>query len=238
MTFFGAALATAIATIVLAVFAIVTARYARSAFIKQSQEVTAIEQQVKDEQEVTRQQAELLKVQSEQLELQRQQLEDQRKASATQAEVLELQARDLRKSLQEREREAKRRVREQARFVYLTETRHEGVHGGPLDSEPPSILAVAVNTSNQPVYEAAIYYSTGDSPHGEPENLGVIPPGQKVPRTREYPPGTDISTCHAQLTFRDADGIVFVRRPDGYLEDLVVPVREGSLNAAYRRDSA
>lgn len=46
MTFFGATLLTAIATVVLAVFAIVTAWYARRAFLKQSQEVAAIEQQV------------------------------------------------------------------------------------------------------------------------------------------------------------------------------------------------
>ena len=63
MTFFGAALITAIATVVLAVFAVVTAWYARKAFREQSREVAAIEQQVNDEQEVTRQQAELLKVQ-------------------------------------------------------------------------------------------------------------------------------------------------------------------------------
>ena len=39
---------TAIATAVLAVFAIITAWYARRAFLKQSQEVRAIEQQVSD----------------------------------------------------------------------------------------------------------------------------------------------------------------------------------------------
>lgn len=68
---------TAIATAVLAVFAIVTAFYARQAFRKQSQEVSAIERQVTDQQELTRQQAELLQVQSSQLDLQRQQLDDQ-----------------------------------------------------------------------------------------------------------------------------------------------------------------
>ena len=75
----------AVATAVLAVFAIVTAFYARQAFRKQSQEVGAIERQVKDQQELTRQQAELLKVQSGRLELQGEQLDDQRKVSAGQA---------------------------------------------------------------------------------------------------------------------------------------------------------
>ena len=43
---------TAVATAVLAVFAIVTAFYARQAFRKQSQEVSAIERQVTDQQEL------------------------------------------------------------------------------------------------------------------------------------------------------------------------------------------
>ena len=71
---------TAVATAILAAFAIVTAWYARRAFREQSREVRAIEQQVKDAQELSRQQAELLTVQSGQLELQRQQLDDQREA--------------------------------------------------------------------------------------------------------------------------------------------------------------
>jgi hypothetical protein len=44
----------AVATAILALFAIITAWYARRAFLKQSQEVRAIEQQVKDQQELTR----------------------------------------------------------------------------------------------------------------------------------------------------------------------------------------
>jgi len=45
MTFFGATLLSAIATVVLAVFAIFTARYARRAFLKQSQEVSILLEQ-------------------------------------------------------------------------------------------------------------------------------------------------------------------------------------------------
>jgi len=86
MTFFGAALITAIATVMLAVFAVVTAVYAARAFGEQHKEVAAIEQQVKDEQELTNQQAELLKVQSDQLELQQRQFdEDQAARRRTQA---------------------------------------------------------------------------------------------------------------------------------------------------------
>jgi ABC-type bacteriocin/lantibiotic exporter with double-glycine peptidase domain len=70
---------TAIATAALAVFAIVTAFYARQAFRKQSQEV--------------RDQASMLKVQSEQL--------------AAQRKINSLQAEDLRESLKERARQGK-----------------------------------------------------------------------------------------------------------------------------------
>jgi len=117
MTFFGMALLTAAGTIVLAAFAIVTARYAGRAFLKQSQEVAAIERQVADGAELTRQQAELIRLQSGQLELQREQAEEQRKTSAKQSEVLGLQARELAESLDERKREAEDRRRAQAAQV-------------------------------------------------------------------------------------------------------------------------
>src|ERR1700722_4839893 len=97
---------TAVATVVLAVFAIVTAVLAGLAFLKQSREVRAVERQVTDGQEVAQQQAGLLRGQTGQLEGLTAQLEDQRKASTAQAEVLGLQAAELRESLKERDRSA------------------------------------------------------------------------------------------------------------------------------------
>ena len=92
MTFFGMALLTAIGTVVLAVFAVVTAWYARKAFREQFKEVRAIEQQVEDGRKVAKQQADLLKVQSDQLELQQRQFdEDQygrRRVQAAQVFIL------------------------------------------------------------------------------------------------------------------------------------------------------
>jgi hypothetical protein len=92
MTFFGMALLTAIGTVVLALFAVVTAWYARNAFREQSKEVRAIEQQVKDGREVAKQQAALLKIQSDQLKLQQRQFdEDQasrRRVQAAQVFIL------------------------------------------------------------------------------------------------------------------------------------------------------
>ena len=215
---------TAIATAALAVFAIVTAWYARRAFLKQSQEVSD--------------QTRMLEIQAGQLEQQRRQFNEQREVNEKQTKVLELQARELRKSLTEREREAARRVRAQAALVFLTEDRFAGRKAGPLDSKPPSLTATVVNSSNQPIYEVDVYWRRGSDLHGElnPERLGTILPGQSASSTRKYPPDADPDQCGAELTFRDSDGIVFLRRPDGYLTDLVVPVRAGSLNAAYRKE--
>jgi hypothetical protein len=70
---------TAIATAVLAVFAILTTIYAVRAFRKQSQEVSD--------------QASMLKVQSERLEVYRTQIDEQREINDTRGKVLELQAR-------------------------------------------------------------------------------------------------------------------------------------------------
>lgn len=207
----------AFATLALAVLAMVTAVLAYLAWRKQSQEVSD--------------QAELLRVQSERLE-------EQRKTNAKQAKVLELQAAELSKSLEERVREARRRVRAQAQLVFLTERRSEGRTAGPLDSEPPSMTATVVNSSNQPIYRAEVYWFLGETLYGEqnPDPLGVILPGESASSARRFPPGTDLGTCRAEVVFRDADTITFLRRADGHLTDLLVPVGPESLNAAYRKE--
>ena len=88
--------------------AAITAWYAMRAYSEQHREVTAIEQQVKDGQDLAQQQARLLEVQGEQLDTQRQQLAEQRDVNERQSKVLELQAEDLRESILERKREAER----------------------------------------------------------------------------------------------------------------------------------
>ena len=84
---------TAVATAVLAAFAIVTAWYARRAFLKQSREVSD---------------------QARMLEIQADQFAEDRKVNAEQIQVLKLQAKDLRKSLKERTRHQRTAEREQA----------------------------------------------------------------------------------------------------------------------------
>jgi hypothetical protein len=178
---------TAVATAVLAFFAIVTPFYAVRAFRKQAQEVRAIEQQVKDQEELTRQQAELLKIQSGQLELQREQLGDQRsaiedqvRANARQAEVLELQATELRESLAERKREAEDQRRSQAVRVtaWFAEDRH-GIWG-----------ARVCNDSDLPVVNVRTFfnYIAETSPGGDWE---PVPRGGPVEKIRVLPPRTD-----------------------------------------------
>jgi hypothetical protein len=228
VTFFGMALLTAIGTVVLAVFAIVTARYARNAFREQSREVAAIEQQVKDGQEVTRQQAELLKLQSEQLELQRRQLEDQQATNAEQAKVLRLQAVELQESLDERKRQAEREHSYQARLVFLTEEPFGGRSSGQtaggirgIGTRSPSVTATAHNTSDQPVYDAEFRWHLGSAGHGEPnpEPIGTLLPGAAHTSKRDFPPGTNLQVSGAVLRFRDAAGTVWMRRPDGGLTE-------------------
>jgi cell division protein FtsL len=110
---------TAVANVVLAAFAIVTAVLAGLAFRKQSREVSD---------------------QAKMLDLQRRQLAEQEKTSAKQAEILELQATELRESLEERKLSAARRRREQAAHVFLTEKPHPGTTWRSTAATTPSRL--------------------------------------------------------------------------------------------------
>jgi hypothetical protein len=238
---------TAIATFILASFAVVTAWYARKAFREQSREVAAIEQQVKDGQDISRQQSELLKVQSGQLEVLRAQLEDQHKANTAQAAVFELQTSELRESLEERKRLSEQRHRDQASRVFIwqqvddqvrgrttlapeaREARRRGAPLGPLVREAtaagnwtisgPLVSAHFVNTSEQPVYDVELRWHLGSAGHGEPnpEPLSMVMPGEQVTRTREFPAGASTDLCGAVVRFTDANGSRWLRRPDGYL---------------------
>lgn len=209
----AAAWITAVATGLLAILAGVTAWYARNAFVKQSEEVRAIERQVKDQEELTRQQAELLKVQSGQLELQRHQLDDQRQANARQAEVLELQAAELRESLEERKREAEQRRREQASQVFIHIFHVERVL---TDQTPAEITARVENESNKPIHDVELRWRRASSSHGDPnpEPLGTLMPGSIRERRRQFPADTKLDVSLAVLRFRDASGITWTRRAD------------------------
>lgn len=217
---------TAAATAVLAAFAIVTAVYARKAFVKQSQEVAEIERQVADQQELTRQQGTLIEIQTGQLEALRGQLEEQQKASAAQAEVLRLQAEELRESLKERKRQAELGRGYQARRVFLTEEsfrgrkngRGSGMIGG-IGTKPPSVTATTHSTSDQPIYNVEFHWHKGVAAHGEPELAGTVLPEQHVTCSADFPDGTNMELSGATVRFTDAAGVRWIRRPDGYLAE-------------------
>jgi hypothetical protein len=195
-----AAQITAVANVLLALFAIVTAVLAFLAWRTQSREVGD---------------------QSQMLELQRRQLAEQEKTNLKQAEVLELQARELRESLEERKREAERGHRAQAVLVFISQSRFKGRRRGPLDSEPPALTATVVNSSSQPLYDAEIWWhprSEGsDKPNPEP--IGTVLPGASGRFMRKFP-FEAADYCEADLQFTDAAGNRWIRRTDGFLHEM------------------
>jgi len=210
---------TAIATAVLAVFAIVTAVYARRAFLKQSKEVSD--------------QASMLEVQSEQLA-------EQRKVNAEQIRVLGLQAAELRESLAERKREAAERRRAQAGRIFISaEPSPEG--SDPIDS----FLVRIENTSQQPVYHLTFFWRDGTGEWNEPPDphrLPLLMPGKPyafvvglVPSLPRKSFLLDTSLLGAGAVFRDAAGVHWRLRSDGQLDEVSRP---GNAAPAIRRSTS
>jgi hypothetical protein len=199
----------AVATTVLALFAILTAILAYLAFRKQSREVRAIEQQVTDQQEVTKQQGELIQIQSEQLA-------EQRKLNEEQITIFGLQAEELRESLNERKREAVERRRAQAAQVsIMLKVSGKSREGG------PEIEATVTNASErqQPIYNVKLYWHRDRDGYGEPnpELIGTVLNWERETRRREFPPGTNPDNCGVILIFRDALRTDWIKTPDGSL---------------------
>jgi hypothetical protein len=195
---------TAIATALLAVFAIATAYYARKAFRSQSKEVSD--------------QAEMLRIQSEQLA-------EQRKVNAEQIRVLALQATELSESLEERKREAEQLRSAQASRVWIALTAADYNSMASDAAKAPRLDATVVNASEQPLYDAELrwyaelhwYKASGrhDAPGVQP--LGTVLPGERVRRDSPFPPGAIPADSGAVLTFRDARGVNWMRTADGAL---------------------
>ena len=158
----------AMATAVLAVFAIVTAVFAVLAFRKQSREVRAIERQVTDQQELTQQQAELLKVQSGQLELQRQQFDEQRQVNAKQVKVLELQAQELRASLDAREQESLALRYQYASTIAVWQEDSRRTSAGWI------VEGHVRNTGNRPVRDVSVHWYKNNKLVGDRKQLAAL----------------------------------------------------------------
>lgn len=193
---------TAVATVVLAVGAIVTAFFAFRAFRKQSQEVS--------------EQGRMLTIQSAQLD-------EQRRINAEQTKVLELQKDELRASLEERRREAVDRRRFQASRVFISA---EPAH---REGEPIRVMGVTVNnTSEQPIYDLILLWPDGTGGWidiGDPPHPVLMPGGQwelgtsiepSVP-IRSYL--TDPWLISAAIVFRDAADVHWRLHADGRLDE-------------------
>ena len=211
MSLEAASWVSAIATVILAVGAIITAVLARRAFDKQSEEVRILQQQAKDS-------ADMLKIQSDQLHSLKQ-------VGEKQIEVLGLQAIDLRESLEERKRQAEGTRSAQASRVFLilnlTPPDLRGVLAG--HPTPVRITAEVVNTSSQPAYAAWI-----DWPEGctlsyrlvpNPESLGDVLPSKRATKIREYPVGWSGDLSDLAFRFTDAAGVRWIRRPGGHFAE-------------------
>jgi hypothetical protein len=161
---------TAVATTLLAAFAIVTAWYARRAFRKQSDAVN-------DGRKMINQQEDMLRVQSDRLDVYRGQVEEQHHINATHSEVLELQVHEIHASLEQRERAAEEERRAQAAKV-------SAWFGG----DGSGLWGARIrNASDLPIVDVRVffYYIAEKTPGGawEPilrgaptERIRVIPP--------------------------------------------------------------
>lgn len=196
---------TAIATAVLAVLAIITAAFAILAFRKQTQEVGAIERQVKDQEELMQQQATLLEIQGRQLELQQKQFDQQ----------------------------ADERRRAQASRVFIWS--ESGYDPSPIDEgDPPpepGVIAHVRNTSEQPIYVLNIDWGPEKPRWMESTHFPVLMPGdQKDPfQPIEH---RNILKLAPIARFRDAAGLHWILTPDGQLDESSAEKNDSSSDIA------
>lgn len=210
---------TAIATAVLAAFAIVTAVFAILAFRKQSDAV-------EDGRKLIGQQNDMLQVQSDRLEVYRGQVDEQRQINAAHGQVLELQAEEIAASLKQRERDAEEQRRKQAASVTAWFIGQQAPVG-------PVWGACIRNASDLPVLDIRVFFhyvqekwEGGDwEPvlRGAPvERIRVIPPRAdrfyKIPdQVRNMIDQVNDSIYVVSIEFTDAAGNRWERDPRGAL---------------------
>jgi hypothetical protein len=208
---------TAVATAILAVFAIATAWYARKAFRAQAEEVSAINAQLKAQQEL----------------------------NEKQTPVLELQVQELHLSLDERKREVQERRRAQARLVSAWVNTKGTFSPRYAEDIPPTTLEL-MNGSAEPIYGLLVgtvfiqgaaprsledWFETKKRTEGQEQTqlsppvaiLSILPPG----RWRIEVQGMDSvlggGRIGAELAFTDRADAHWIRRGKGNLEELPSP---------------
>jgi hypothetical protein len=153
------------------------------------------------------------------------------RAFSKQAEEVAILADQNREHQQALEHEAAERHREQASRVWVMmvpddeATKRDYPAHRPArepaeaDAGGPSLEALVRNTSEHqvPVFDAKLHWYRGSEPYGtpNPEPLLDVPGYENTARSRVFPTGTDLSTCGAFLTFRDAAGFGWLRAPGG-----------------------
>jgi hypothetical protein len=197
MSLIAATQITAIATAVLAAFAIVTAAFAYLAFRKQSTEVTTLQQQ----------------------------FENQRKVNEEQTKVLGLQAEELNASLKQRKREAAEHHRAQASRIFIELERGSDIRVGQAQVAAGAVRGETVtarvrNTSELPVYNPELRWHEGGSLAPlpiNPEPLATLMPGADDERTQPIRPGADPSQFGAIFRFREANETIWDLDSEGRL---------------------
>lgn len=224
----AAAWMTAVATGLLAAFAVVTAWYARKAFREQAKELGVLQRQV----ETTR---DMLEVQSDQLDYQQRQFNAQKALNAKQTTVLELQARELEGSLDERKRQAGEQRQAQASQVAAWFGSQHVPARGPAVAHH-TWGALIRNESALPVLSVRVFFNYIHAETAVSEDWKPIMRGGPVSMIRVLPPRSeqfveipdsvrtmidqhDESTYAVSLEFMDAAGIRWERDARGALKE-------------------
>lgn len=121
--------------------------------------------------------------------------------------------------LEQNKRDIDERRRSQAARVFLA---------APVD--PVQMVSpYAQNASDFPVYNAQIWYLT-PSGVSDPEDLGMIMPGTAGIATTPF--SSRDALTDTVLTFRDAEGLLWIRMPDGILLEQTRATPRDSILAA------
>jgi hypothetical protein len=189
---------TAIATAVLALFAIITAGFAMAAYRKQSGQLGVAQTQ----------------------------LEDQRQTNEKLSKAAEPQAQDLSESIEQRKSDADVRHRAQASRVFIWEDRvssdpRVSQAQSAASGRPPRPVAVArvSNTSQQPVYEVFVSWHHGSALVNRWPRRPLMPDGVDEV-VQEIPETVNPKTFGAVLNFRDASGTYWRTSPEGVLDEI------------------
>jgi DNA-binding transcriptional regulator YhcF (GntR family) len=126
---------------------------------------------------------------------------------------------DIRRSLDETigalQREATERRRDQASCVFIRQEIREAGEGG----SRATVIAQVVNTSDQPVHDLKIKWHSGSHPWGDPsiEDRATLMPHDALTAQLAFPADANFEVSGAVITFRDAAGASWLRKPDGEL---------------------